>query len=154
MFPTRSDTKKNPPVQRHKMARGLKLRIQKVEGLYYLSRESKGADQLHGYGAADLRLCFRICNNQVFSLPGSHNLWCFDFISSHQYHFSFFLGIEMFAIGVGLRDNTELFGIASRKENVVSLANFDSLRGSLKQLTKQICRKSYDQAQSGKHARV
>ena len=60
----------------------------------------------------------------------------------------------MFAIGVGLRDNTELFGIASRKENVVSLANFDSLRGSLKQLTKQICRKSYDQAQSGKHARV
>ena len=30
------------------MARGLKFRIYKVEGLYYLSSENKGADQLRG----------------------------------------------------------------------------------------------------------
>ena len=30
------------------MARGLKFRINKVEGLYYLSSESKDADQLRG----------------------------------------------------------------------------------------------------------
>ena len=54
------------------MARGLKFRIYKVEGLYYLKfriynvegsyylcSENKGADQLHGYREADLRLCFR-----------------------------------------------------------------------------------------------
>ena len=43
------------------MARGLKFRIKKVEGSYYLSSENKGADQLRGYREADLRLCFRIC---------------------------------------------------------------------------------------------
>ena len=42
------------------MARGLKFQIYKVEGLYYLCSENKGADQLHGYRKADLRLCFRI----------------------------------------------------------------------------------------------
>ena len=35
-FPTRSDT--NRAVQSQKMARGLKFRIKKVEGLYYLCR--------------------------------------------------------------------------------------------------------------------
>ena len=30
------------------MAGGLKFRIYKVEGLYYLSSEDKGADQLRG----------------------------------------------------------------------------------------------------------
>ena len=44
------------------MARGLKFRIYKVEGLYYLSSENKGADQLR-----DLRLCFRIYANRLFS---------------------------------------------------------------------------------------
>ena len=34
-------------IQPHKMARGLKFCIYKVEGLYYLCRENKGADQLH-----------------------------------------------------------------------------------------------------------
>ena len=34
-FPTRADT--NQPVQAQKMARGLEFRIQKIEGLYYLS---------------------------------------------------------------------------------------------------------------------
>ena len=32
--------------------------------------ENKGADQLHGYREADLRLCFRICKKPVFSQRG------------------------------------------------------------------------------------
>ena len=39
----------NQALQPHKIARGLKFRIWKVEGLYYLCRENKGADQLRGY---------------------------------------------------------------------------------------------------------
>ena len=64
-FPTWSDT--NWAVQLQKMARGLKFRIWKVEGLYYPCSKKKGADQLHGYLEADLRLCFRICKKPVFS---------------------------------------------------------------------------------------
>ena len=64
-FPTRSDT--NKAVQLQKMVRGLKFRIWKVEGLNYLCSENKGADQLHGFREADLRLCFRICKMLVFS---------------------------------------------------------------------------------------
>ena len=64
-FPTKSDT--NRAVQPQKMARGLKFRIEVVEGLYYPFSENKGADQLRGYREADLRLCFRICQNPVFS---------------------------------------------------------------------------------------
>ena len=52
-----SDT--NQAVQLQKMARGLKFRIYKVEGSYYLCSENKGADQLRGHREADLRLCFR-----------------------------------------------------------------------------------------------
>ena len=57
-FPIRSDT--NQAIQLQKMARGLKFRIYKVEGLYYLYHR-----------AADLRLCFRICKMLVFSRRGS-----------------------------------------------------------------------------------
>ena len=39
--------------------------------MYYLSSENIRADQLHGYREADLRLCFRICKNLVFSQQGS-----------------------------------------------------------------------------------
>ena len=53
------------------MARDWKFPIQEVEGLYYLCSENKGADQLCGYREADLRLCFRICKNPVFSQHGS-----------------------------------------------------------------------------------
>ena len=42
-FPTRSDT--NQAIQLQNMARGLKFQIWEVEGLYYLCRENKGADQ-------------------------------------------------------------------------------------------------------------
>ena len=69
-FPTRSDI--NRAAQSPKMARGLKFRIQEVEGLYYLCSENKGADQLRGYREADLRLCFRICKKPVFSRRGSN----------------------------------------------------------------------------------
>ena len=78
MFPTRSDT--NQAVQPHKLARGLKLCIQEVEGLFYLCSENKGADQLRGYREADLRLCFRIGEKPVFSPCGSNPL-IFVFIS-------------------------------------------------------------------------
>ena len=56
----------NRAVQSRKMVRGLKFRIYKVEGLYYLCSKNKGADQLRGYREADLRLCFRICKKPVF----------------------------------------------------------------------------------------
>ena len=37
------------------------------EGLYYLGRENKCADQLCGNHTADLPLCFRICKKPGFS---------------------------------------------------------------------------------------
>ena len=64
-FPTWSTT--NQAVQLQKMARDVKFGIYKVEGLYYLCRENKGADQLRGNREADLRLCFRIRKLLVFS---------------------------------------------------------------------------------------
>ena len=60
-----SDT--NQAVHPQKLARDLKFRIKKVERLYYLCSENKGADQLRGYQEADLRLCFRICKMLAFS---------------------------------------------------------------------------------------
>ena len=53
-----------------------------MEGLYYLSSENKGADQLRGYREADLRLCFRICKKPVFSQRGSYNQWFSNKIAS------------------------------------------------------------------------
>ena len=41
--------------------------LQRVEGLNYPCSKNKGADQLHGYREADLRLCFRICKKKRFS---------------------------------------------------------------------------------------
>ena len=61
-----SDT--NRSVQSQKQARGLKFWLQVEEELYYLCSENKGADQLRSYCEADLRLCFRIGKNLVFSL--------------------------------------------------------------------------------------
>ena len=57
----------NQAVQLQKIARVLKLRIEKVEGSYNLCSENKGADQLRGYREADLRQCFRICKTLIFS---------------------------------------------------------------------------------------
>ena len=69
-FLTRSNT--NRAVQPQKMARGLKFRIEKEEGLYYQCSENKGANQFRGNRETDLRLCFRICKNPVFSQRGSY----------------------------------------------------------------------------------
>ena len=69
-FPTWSDT--NQAVQLQKIDRGLKFRVKKAEGFYFLCSENKGADQLRGYCEADLRLCFRICKMLVFSRCGSN----------------------------------------------------------------------------------
>ena len=55
------------PVQLQKMARGLEFWIQEEEELYCSCSENKGADQLGSYCEADLRLCFRIDKNPVFS---------------------------------------------------------------------------------------
>ena len=55
----------------NKMARGLKFRVKVGEGLHYPYGENKGGDQLRGYREADLRLCFCICKNLVFSRRGS-----------------------------------------------------------------------------------
>ena len=60
------------------MARGSKFRIEEVEGLFYPCSENKDADQLRGYREADLRLCFRICKNTVFSRRGSYRSYCKD----------------------------------------------------------------------------
>ena len=68
-----SDT--NQALQPHKMDRCSKFRIKKVEGLYFLCIENKGADQLRGYREADLPLCFRICKKPVFSRRGSYDIY-------------------------------------------------------------------------------
>ena len=62
----------NRVAQQQKIARGLKFRILKEEGLYYLCGENEGAGELSSYCAADLRLCFRICKKLVFSQRGSY----------------------------------------------------------------------------------
>ena len=61
---TRSNAKGN--VRQQKMARGLKFRILKVNGYYFLCSEKEVGDQLRCYRTADLRLCFRICKKQLF----------------------------------------------------------------------------------------
>ena len=50
-----SDQFRYKPGYATKMARGLKVRIYKVEGFY---AAKKGADQLRSYHAADLHICF------------------------------------------------------------------------------------------------
>ena len=92
-FPTRSHT--NRAVQAHKMVRGLKFCMLEVEGLYYLCRENKDADQLRSYREADLRLCFCICKKPVFSRRGSFVYrvvyWYFSMMDHHRrelYHSS------------------------------------------------------------------
>ena len=69
-FPNRTDT--NRPVQAQKRDRSLKFWIYKVEELYYLCSENKGADQLRSYCEADLRLCCRLCRLLVFQCGGSY----------------------------------------------------------------------------------
>ena len=46
-----------------------------VDRLHYLCSVNKGADQLHGFCASNLCLCFCICIKQVFSRRGSIVRW-------------------------------------------------------------------------------
>ena len=93
-FPTRSDT--NQAVQLQQMDRGLKFWIKKVEELYYLCNENKGADQLHGYREADLRLCFLICKMLVFSWRGSYVICLIIYKYLEQLFFLFkIFGLKM-----------------------------------------------------------
>ena len=69
-FPIMSDT--NRPVQSQKQARGLKFWIEVEEELYYPSSENKGTCQLRSYCEPDLRICFRIDKNPVFSRCSSN----------------------------------------------------------------------------------
>ena len=55
------------------MSRGLKFRIYKVEGLYYLSSENKGADQLRGH-ICKTHIYSHICKMFVFSRRDSYDL--------------------------------------------------------------------------------
>ena len=50
----------------------LRLVISYLDGLYCPCSENKGADQLRGHCEADLRLCFQMCKNPVFSRRGSY----------------------------------------------------------------------------------
>ena len=59
------------PGATQKQARCLKFWLQLKEELYLPSSENKGAGQFCSYCTADLRLCFRICKNLIFSLCGS-----------------------------------------------------------------------------------
>ena len=54
------------------MARGLKFRILEVEGLYYLGRKNKGADELRIYCKAELRLCFLHMQKAGFFHDAAH----------------------------------------------------------------------------------
>ena len=47
----------------HKMTRSLNFEVKR---LYYLCSKNKGADQMCYYSAADLHLCFHICNYAGF----------------------------------------------------------------------------------------
>ena len=68
-FPTRFNTSRTEQPQ--KMARGLEYWIYKVEGLYYLRCENKGADQLRDHCTAYLCLRFHMCKKQVLSSRSS-----------------------------------------------------------------------------------
>ena len=47
-----------------------------MEELYYPRSENKGADQLRSCCEADVRLCFRLGKNPVFSRRGKHIFVC------------------------------------------------------------------------------
>ena len=78
----RSDT--NRAVRAQKMARGWKFWILKVEELYYLCSENKGADQLRSYCEADLRLCFRICRLLFFTCSGSFKSFITEWFKGYK----------------------------------------------------------------------
>ena len=67
VFGVSDQVRHNRAVKPQKMGRDLILLTKEIEGLFYRCGENKCADQLRGYCAADLCLCFCICKKQVFS---------------------------------------------------------------------------------------
>ena len=57
----------NRPIHPKKKATIMKFWVSGEEEPYYPCSENKGTDQLCNYCTADLRLCFRIGKNPVFS---------------------------------------------------------------------------------------
>ena len=66
----------NWAVQPSKLVRDYKFQIKEVEGLYYVSSEDKGADQLCCYRTDDLHFCFCVCKKAGF-LIHQNKLWNF-----------------------------------------------------------------------------
>ena len=64
-FPTSSDTTRTVYVQLQSMARGLKLWVKKVEGLFYPCCTNEDVDQLPVTPIC--AFAFRICKKQVFT---------------------------------------------------------------------------------------
>ena len=60
--------------------------------MYYPCSENKGADQLRSYCEADLRPCFRIGKNPVFSRCGSNGKdMMFNSNILQQYQITFYM---------------------------------------------------------------
>ena len=81
-FQGRSDTFRAVPLKM--MVRGLKFSDLGSRGIVLsiiLCKENKSADQLGGFLAADLRLCFRISKKHAVSCRGSTN------VSISKWHF-------------------------------------------------------------------
>ena len=72
--------------------------------MYYPCSENKGADQLRGHHEADLRLCFRICKNPVFSQRGSNH---------HSESFILLINIPVPEVGYPWRQGSALVVVDS-----------------------------------------
>ena len=69
--------------------------------LYYPSSETKGADQLRGYRAADLRLCFRICRTLIFFTTRLNNAK-FNGCKNDNFQLLFFSYIFFFLLSLNI----------------------------------------------------
>ena len=78
--------------------------------MYYPCSENKGADQLRGYREADLRLCFRIGKNPVFSRCGSdENEGLYPSVRTYIFAIASILGcLEIFSEIILIRGSSRL----------------------------------------------
>ena len=80
--------------------------------MYYPCSENKGADQLRGYREADLRLCFRLGKNPVFSRCGSNIIFftctCNKVVKIENFHIYFFHIFLIFAQNIDCGYTLEL----------------------------------------------
>ena len=107
-FPIRFDT--NWAVQPKKTARGLKIWILEVEGLYYLCSQNKGADQLCGVLSAPLfsmqkaGFLMTLIRKYVFALCEQHRCRSAkEYMQFHQhFHYSMLKQYEASALNLKL----------------------------------------------------